>query len=205
MQKYKTITICVGMVLLLCIVGVTLYSNNSNSIIPDRRLEEIIRKQIGKPKGEITPEDCLGITELDLKSVGRNLEGLQYFHDLEVLRCTQGGLSDISAISQLTKLKDIDFYQNNISDLTPLSGLVNLKSLVLQKNKIQDLTPLATLTNLEYLAIGKNPVEYNSDGFVPLEKLHGLRINSYADYEIVIGRDELKSPHELEGESSDLG
>lgn len=195
MRRHKRIAVTVCIVSLICLTAVLLYRSSLNSIIPNRRLEGLIRQQIGKPYGEITPKDCLGVTELNLNSVGTDLEGLQYFRDLEVLKCTQGRLTDVSAISDLKNLREIDFYQNNISDLTPLSGLTNLGRLVLQKNDIQDLSPLASLTNLEYLAIGKNPVERLPDGFIPLAKLEGLRIGAYADYEVVVGRDELVSPH----------
>jgi hypothetical protein len=34
-------------------------------MFPDPYFEEAIRKAINKPEGEITPEDCQGITKLD--------------------------------------------------------------------------------------------------------------------------------------------
>lgn len=71
-----------------------------------------------------------------------------------------------------------------------------MERLDLYDNNVRDLSPLASLSNLKHLVIGKNPVEYIRDGFAPLENLYGLQIGSYADYDIVVGRDELKSPHE---------
>jgi Leucine-rich repeat (LRR) protein len=193
---------CVGIMLF----GVFLYmhSYNPNSIIPHRGLEKSIREQIGKPTGEITPEDCLGVTELDIAMptfetsfrLGlSDLEGLQYFKDLEILKCNAGYLSDISALSQLHKLRELNLDNNNISDLTPLSELSNLEYLWLYQNNVRDLSPLASLTNLKHLVIGMNPVQYIPDGFAPLANLYGLEIGSYADYAIVVGRDELKYPH----------
>ena len=191
---------CLGILLLGALLY--LHSYNPNSIIPHRGLEKTIRGQIGKTKGEITPEDCLGVTELhiiipsfEFRLGLSDLEGLQYFEDLEVLKCNERSLTDISALGQLYKLRELNLDYNNISDLTPLSNLNNLEYLWLYRNNVRDLSPLASLTNLKHLVIGMNPVELIPNGFAPLAELYGLEIGSYADYTIVVGRDELKYPH----------
>lgn len=196
----RIMVFCLG--ILLFGVFLYLHSYNPNSIIPHRGLEKTICDQIGKPTGEITPEDCLGVTELDIviPNFGfmlglSDLEGLQYFKDLEVLKCNERSLSDISALGKLYKLRKLNLDYNNISDLTPLSKLNNLEYLWLYRNNVRDLSPLASLTNLKHLVIGMNPVEDIPNGFAPLANLYGLEIGSYADYAIVVGRDELKYPH----------
>lgn len=54
--------VCLATAMLL-IVWTT---NRSTNMFPSRGLEAAIREQINKPDGGITPEDCIGITELDL-------------------------------------------------------------------------------------------------------------------------------------------
>ena len=183
-----------------------IWSYSPNSIIPNKLLEKAVREQIGKPIGKITPDDCLGVVELKLtfwnfsfKSMPIDLEGLQYFIDLEVLYCKTGSVSDISALSNLRKLRELDLEFNKISDLTPLSELKNLEVLKLYNNRIRDLTPLASLTNLKELVIGKNPVGLYADGFIPLKNLFGLEISSYAEYSIIVGQDELIPPNAVYG------
>jgi len=181
----------------VCLLAATWYILTPQSIFASRGLENVIREQIGKPVGVITPDDCRGITELDLSLSDWNtsLKGLQYFVDLEILNSSAGRLSDISALSELTQLRELTLRQNNISDLTTLSGLTNLERLDITGNRVRDLSPLASLTNLKSLVIGQNPVERLPDGFAPLAHLHGLSIGALADYSIVVGKDELISPH----------
>ncbi len=188
--KNKSLRVVI-IILAMLIAGIlinTFVINDPNSIIPNRQLERVIREQIGKSSGELTPKDCLGITELNLSAsdFNSNLEGLQYFVDLEKLDCSAGRIHNISAISGLTKLEELKLYKNQVRDLTPLSGLVNLERLDLYDNNVHDLTPLATLTNLKLLVIGKNPVTNKEDFYAPLSHLYGLRIVSPADWGITI-------------------
>ena len=58
-------------------------------------------------------------------------------------------ITDISALKNMTKLKELDLINNQVSDITPLANLRNLESLNLGNNKnISDITPLTELTKL---------------------------------------------------------
>ena len=44
-------------------------------------------------------------------------------------------ITDISALKNMTKLKELDLINNQVSDITPLANLRNLESLNLGNNK----------------------------------------------------------------------
>ena len=151
------------------------YPPNKDSIFPNVYLERAIRDVLDKPDGKIMPEDCLGITELDISFADNNtdLEGIQYFTDLEKLVSSGGRLKDLSVLRDLQKLKYLNLMMNEIEDLVSLSNLVNLEHLELQDNNVKDVSALQNLTKLEYLGIRKNPVS-SSD---VLSELSELMIN----------------------------
>jgi Leucine-rich repeat (LRR) protein len=196
-EQMKKYSIACLICLAVAFITISWISDDSTSIFPSRGLEAVIREQINKPEGDIAPDDCLGITFLDLSASdwNTNLEGIQYFRDLETLNCTAGRLSDISALSELVQLKELTLKANKISDLTQLSTLVNLEVLDLTDNRVKDLSALSSLISLRHLVIGGNPVESIPEGFMPLANLYGLQIGALADYSITVGEDELVSPN----------
>ena len=91
-----------------------------------------------------------------LKTLGKltNLERLS----LKGNRFGDIGLSDISPLENLTKLKDLTIVDNQISDITPLAGLANLRYLNIYENKISDPSPIVGLTNLRRISLAKNQI-----------------------------------------------
>ena len=159
--------------------------------IPDEVLRQAVRDALNKPEGDITCADLASLTELrqqgrqgtDPQTPDRfvaSLEGLQYAVNLTTLQLMSNlTLTDVSLLSGLTELTDLDLSGNRISDVTPLSELVNLtrldlgfnlfigdvgplsgltglETLVLNINEIADTTPLSNLTNLRRLDLGTN-------------------------------------------------
>lgn len=161
--------------------------SRSDHIIPNAELERVIIEQIGFSGDKLKPEDCLGITELDLSATNliTDLEGLQYFKDLEVLYCCASYINDISELSELKNLKELDLSLNRISDLSPLSDLKRLKKLNLYNNRVKDLSPLSNLISLKHLEIGKN-VWITDASLEPLYKLHGLKVTFLLDHTVEI-------------------
>ena len=66
--------------------------------------------------------------------------------------------SDISVLSNLTKLTRLWLFDNNISDISVLSNLTNLTELYLQINNISDISVLFNLTNLTELWLWGNNI-----------------------------------------------
>ena len=103
----------------------------------------------------------------------KDLTGLEHAINLTDLSLgTVGIVSDLTPISTLITLRNLNLGGNQISDIRPLAGLINLRGLILWSNKIQDIAPLANLTNLTDLNLARNDIE----NLQPLEELIHLRI-----------------------------
>jgi hypothetical protein len=76
-------------------------------------------------------------------------------------------VSDLSPLSGLAKLKELDVSKTLVTDLSPLSGLANLHRINVSKTLVTDLNPLLKLIK-NYL-----PVRWGSD-----TGLYGIYINS---------------------------
>ncbi|MBQ1821541.1 MAG: leucine-rich repeat domain-containing protein [Clostridia bacterium] len=158
-------------------------------VFQDETFEKAIREKCGFT-GTIYQSDILSVTELNLSGCEltdisdiaqfRNLKWLflgsfrddygehrNYISDisalsgltkLEVLILSGNQISDISAVSGLTKLEKLYLGNNQISDITSLSGLTNLTYLSLSDNQISDITALSGLTKLEWLYLYDNQI-----------------------------------------------
>ena len=84
-----------------------------------------------------------------------------------------GTFSDLSPLSALTELVDLDIrFNDNITDLSPLGSLVSLQRLALNQRFVGSIEPLSLLVNLQYL----NLVYVNSNyrELLPLQNLETL-------------------------------
>ena len=128
-------------------------------IFPDKNLEEVILKVIGKSNGPIYESDLEKIIELDATQRGiKNIKGLEYCKNLKELWLGGNNISDISPLSNLTDLRWVGLWGNNISDISPLSNLTDLTQLHIQNNNISDISALSNLTNLELLELYNNNI-----------------------------------------------
>lgn len=96
-------------------------------------------------------------------SYGANSSGIYYWGQ-------RGGISDISALSGMTKLTKLSLRGNQISDISPLENLTSLKRLWLDHNNISDIAPLSGLTQLDTLSLMEN----NISDISPLERLNNI-------------------------------
>ena len=180
-------------------------------VIIDPKLEAAIREAVGKPTGDLRPQDLEPLTELYATGLRiEDLTGLEYciilirldlshnpISDITPLQsltqleylylewtgsdCNMSPISDITPISGLTNLVELGLGGNQISDLGPLSNLINLVELELGRNGITDIASLSNLTNLEELRLGDNQMTDIS----PLSDLTGLRELELDDNRIV--------------------
>ena len=145
-------------------------------------IEQAVREILGKSeKDEITRKDLSEITSFYLCGrqtyrkwndhfvYGKN----QYMRVAEYNASGQylenGGITDLTDISQMINLESLALYNQNISDLTPLGKLRKLKQLGVGANSITVLDPLLSVESLEFLDISANPVD-NAD----IKSLTGL-------------------------------
>ena len=136
--------------------------DNQLVTIPDPMLEMVIRSELNKLEGNITRDDMLKLTTLgswggSTESI-KDLSGIEYALNLEVLDLRNHEISDISSLSHLTNLRTIGLENNQIKDLTALSNLTNLTWLHLGDNQISDISGLNQLTNLTSLFLGNNQI-----------------------------------------------
>ena len=89
-------------------------------------------------------------------------------------------LTDVSALAELTGLRELDLHDNAITDLSPLGGLTGLRALHLGDNAIEDTRPLSDLHELRMLDLSGNRVA----DLWPLADLDALRRLSVADNRI---------------------
>ena len=99
-------------------------------VFKEPKIEQAARDALGKPTGDLYPEELAGITVLELGGLD---------------------LNDISDLYIFTGLQVLQLGDNQISDLSPLAGLSGLQGLGLRDNQISDLSPLAELSGLQEL------------------------------------------------------
>lgn len=169
----------------------------------DEHLEDAMRQVTGITDRNIMLSDVIELEELDLYFTEvENIDSLKYLTNLRELHLVSGkympnGASfssleddtplDLSALSNLTKLKtlklegkkikdikavtnlknleffsigngELCLYPTMVSDISPLANLINLKILYLSSAQITNLEPLANLTNLERLDVSYNKI-----------------------------------------------
>ena len=128
--------------------------------IPESSLRAAIEGALGITAGlPITVDDMKKLTELEVIDADISvLTGLELAINLRVLDLSGNVITDISALSDLTKLTELYLSDNAIADITPLVGLTNLALLGLNGNAITDVSPLASLTNLVALGLNGNKI-----------------------------------------------
>lgn len=132
------------------------------------RIEAAIRERIRKPEGELTPKDFERVTHLSLEGMGlTDLSPLAKLTRIRSLNLNYNEISDLSPLGGLVELEKLHLGSNQITNLRPLVNLKKLKFVLLFRNQISDLGPLANWVQAEHLALYCNPV---SD----IRPLHGL-------------------------------
>ncbi len=92
-----------------------------------------------------------------------NMSAIVHLPNIETInlcanRISEITTSEISALTNAPKLKNLYIFENEISDISFLQNMTNLERLNLRGNNITDVSPLAALTNLNWLDIKDNPV-----------------------------------------------
>lgn len=146
---------------------------NADEIVAfsDVNLETAIRREIGKPTGDIYKSDLEDLTSLNANSEGIiDLAGLEYCTSLAYLSLWGNRINDITPLSSLRSLNQLGLGANEIDDVSALFHLSGLKQLWLAHNQISDISPLSDLTDLTLLDLSENQISDIS----PLSSLTGL-------------------------------
>ncbi len=165
----------------------------------DPVLEEMVRKQMGRPEGGITAAEAETVMDLfmnreeDGDPAIRDISSLAPFVNLSHLSLIGHEIEDIGVLENMWNLKMLDLGGNRVTDLSPLSKLPlevlavwgngvtdvsalapieTLNNLMLNDNRIADFSPIAHLTNLQYLYVRCNA----TDDYSALEGIYpGLK------------------------------
>ncbi|MBI41846.1 MAG: hypothetical protein CMF59_19795 [Leptospiraceae bacterium] len=86
-----------------------------------------------------------------------SLEGLNW-PALKKLSLKGNPLKEISQLSSLSRLEDLDIAKTEVTDLNPLSSLKNLRELRANDNQIESLEPLTELPELKEINIYDNQI-----------------------------------------------
>ena len=121
-------------------------------------VEALKKKGVTKAQDiTIAKAETIDTLYLDEKEI-TNLDGLQYFTNLEYLSLEKNNISDIQELKGLTKLTELQLANNKISDITMLDKLINLDHLGLDNNLVSDISVVKQLKNLTWFSISNNKV-----------------------------------------------
>ena len=153
------------------IFSITAINEASTVTVSDANLRARITESIGKSIGtQLTAGDMLKLMKLEGSNANiQHLTGLEHAHNLRELDLgseyireqgfvNSNSVSDISALSGLMQLKDLDLSDNSISDISALSGLTQLETLWISDSTISDISALSGLTQLTHLNLQYNEI-----------------------------------------------
>lgn len=108
-------------------------------------------------------ENCINLEQLDLGQKGSsntisNLSYLSSLSRLYQLDIAGNQVVNLSPLAGLTGLTNLDISDNQVTDISALSGLTNLTRLFFSDNQVTDISPISSLTNLENTNFGANLV-----------------------------------------------
>lgn len=127
----------------------------------DKNFEDVIRKVIYKPEGDILKSDVEGIEQLSAvdKNI-KNIEGIQNLTNLKKLTLSNNQISDISPLANLKgMLKELYLNCNNIENIDVLKDFNKLSVLLLSYNPIHDFTSIEHVypnVKIKDFAVDKN-------------------------------------------------
>ena len=121
--------------------------------------------------GEIQVSEASAIKYLDIKLADiENLEGINYFINLQIFLCDGNLLSNLN-VNKLTKLLTLSCTFNQLTNLN-VSGLTNLTTLICSNNQFSSMN-INSLINLENLDCSHNQLtNLNVSIFPKLKSLH---------------------------------
>jgi len=181
-------------------IDITTIDPDPAVVFNDSTLENAVKTALNPGDDVVNQGDCLALTVLDASSLSiTDLTGLEYCTNLEDLDLSGNtGLSNLSAISGLTALTDLNLSSCNVSDLYHLGNLLALETLDLSGNQLADISVLEDLTTLHELYLSGNGsivdisplVDNNGPGSGDIIDLQGtaLDIDDLDDIQTLAGR-----------------
>jgi Leucine-rich repeat (LRR) protein len=89
----------------------------------------------------------------------KNLKGIKYFTNLEILNLTENEIEEIEGLDSIPSLRELNMNNNKITEIKGLENLTDLRKLYLWENKIDTINNLEIFTKLENLSLGGNQIK----------------------------------------------
>jgi Leucine-rich repeat (LRR) protein len=158
-------------------------------VLKDLRLEDAVRRELGKPEGEISCSDLERLTNLvAFDQHIKSLAGIECARNLRLMWVGGNYLEDLSPVSGLNELRQLAAYNNHgkLKDLSGVRGLTNLTYLDVRCNPgITNLNIAGELSHLQELYLGGN--EIGEIGFVTnLTELKTLDIGAGLNVDLTV-------------------
>lgn len=101
---------------------------------------------------------------------------VKHMTKLDLARSKQGtgGIVDLSPLTGMTSIRQIDISNNEVFSIESLASMPNLKTAILAGNRIIDISPLIELKKLEFLDISRNPDVANIQDLIEMPWLKGI-------------------------------
>lgn len=143
--------------------------NVQEGIFLDATLGQAIRGELGYALDEtLTYEDLESVTYLAAWDGGiTSLAGISLLKNLRELHIGSSTISDISELTELKDIYNIDISWSYICEIPDFSQCDSLESLYLSGNLIKDISPVALIPNLRY-------ADFNSNRITSIEPLKNM-------------------------------
>lgn len=171
-----------GLVSHLAVFGYTIGGVVEPVTLADKAVEDSIRRILGfSAEQTILTSDLWGITEFTVPQDTLDFSDLKYLTGLNKLVIRDCSFKELSAISSLTQLTDLEIRNFSLSnsDLSAIAGLPNLTRLTLSDCSLSTIEKLSSLRNLVYLDLSGNTIR-DIDALSFMSELHELDLSSNA-------------------------
>ncbi|MXV74957.1 hypothetical protein F4Z99_11880 [Candidatus Poribacteria bacterium] len=112
-----------------------------------------------RPLSNLTQLTGLHFWHFPGNSTNLDLRPLASLINLEVTTFEGNGISDITPLAGLKKLRELHLTNNRIEEVHSLAGLIDLEILFLEGNGITDISPLSNLKKLRILHLKYNNIQ----------------------------------------------
>lgn len=127
----------------------------------DDWLRQAAATSLKKSIEDVARKDITALTELDLGAFGKDIDDISALSNLERLkrlRLYGTSVSDVGPLAGLTQLRDLNLQGTPVSDIGPLAGLNQLKWLNLHGTSVSDIGPLRGLRQLQRLDLSSTSI-----------------------------------------------
>lgn len=164
-----------------------------NAMPADDPVQEPVNEVVIAGKSYTLDTDYIDLTGKGVTNA--DIENLKYLTNLTNIQLSSNSrVTDLSALSGLTKLEILWLDDTGISDLSPISGCKNLKKLGIKNTKVSDISVLSNFTKLDQLvAVNCNISDISSVANCPEMQEIWLSYNPITDFSPLVGLNKLET------------